>query len=205
MAFCLGQAPHEYIEQLLYKSNNEDLGRLYYVFCNNVGYRYCFCLEFNIKLICYNLFSKYVFFLQIILSPPAYEVRREVIFSVCLSVHTQVQGGGEPISIPEYFHWSDVLSGVEILHLHPIIFPLVPCPFWGYTSDWSQMGVPQSQTGNTPSWGTPSLPGQDGVPLARSRWGTPQPGQNGVPPSQVRTGYPLARTWVPLPGQVTLG
>ena len=66
MAFCLGQAPHEYIEQLLYISNTEDLGRLYDVFCNNAGYRYCFCLEFNNKIVCYNFFQN-MSFLQIII------------------------------------------------------------------------------------------------------------------------------------------
>ena len=68
-------------------------------------------------------------------------------------------------------------------HLHPIILPLVPCPFWGYPSDYSQIPsrrVPQSQVldggypsprwGATdrgiPSWDTPPpQPGQDGVPL----------------------------------------
>ena len=43
-------------------------------------------------------------------------------------------------------------------HLHPIILPLVPCPFWGYPNDWSQV----------PSWGYPS-----------PRWGYPR---DGVPP-----------------------
>ena len=49
-------------------------------------------------------------------------------------------------------------GGAGLPHLHPIILPLVPCPF---------QGVPQSQMGG----GTPV---QDGYPLARSGWGTPQ-------------------------------
>ena len=101
-------------------------------------------------------------------------------------------------------HWG-------IPHLHPIILPLVPCPFWGCPSDWSQVpswGVHQSQAGGcTPvpggcipvlaGWGTP-LPGQNEVPLIRDRmeypltmseWGNTL-ARTGVPPSQVRMGYP---------------
>ena len=83
-------------------------------------------------------------------------------------------------------------------HLHPIMLPLVPCPF----------------PGSTPLWGTLPKPGQDEVPpgqvrmryppvqvrmgyppLARSGWATPWPGEEEVPPGQVRMGYS------PQPGQ----
>ena len=47
--------------------------------------------------------------------PPAYEVRREVMFSVC----SHPGGGGKP-------------------HLHPIILPLVPCPFSSGSRTWSR-------------------------------------------------------------------
>ena len=40
--------------------------------------------------------------------PPSYQVQREVMFSLCVTVHHQ--GGG-------------------VAHLHSIILPLVPCPF----------------------------------------------------------------------------
>ena len=61
----------------------------------------------------------------------------------------------------------------EVPHLHLMILPLVPCPFWGkvYPSDWSQVpsggsqsqveGLPQAQAGGNlvPGEATP-------VPLA---------------------------------------
>ena len=101
------------------------------------------------------------------LLPPAYEVQREVMFSVC----------SRPRGVP---------------HLEPIILPLVPCSFWGHPSDWSQVpcweGIPQFQAGEYPSprwypssrWVIPQdgvAPGQDGVPPARmgtpmQDWGT---------------------------------
>ena len=71
---------------------------------------------------------------------------------------------------------------VGIPHLHPMILPLVPCPFWVDPSDWSRVpswggGVPQSQVGA-------------GVPSPR-QWGHHSPRQR-VP--QARMGYsPLAR------------
>ena len=93
-------------------------------------------------------------------------------FHKYVSVHTR--GGGLP-------------------HLHPIILPLVPSPFWGYPSDWSQV----------PSWGYPSdwsqvpsegYPGQVqmGDTQARSRqggyhsqvWMGGIPARDGVPPIQ---------------------
>ena len=162
------------------------------------------------------------------------------VFSLCVSPHL---GGG----------------GV-LPHLHPIIFPLVPCPFWGVTpspphntSTGSMSllggipvsgprsllrGVPQSQMKGYPSprsrvptgqdgGGTPSPPGQDGVPSSQDRmryiptrtgwgtslptrtgWGTLQPGQDAVPPSQDRMRYLPARTgwgYPPPPPQNRLG
>ena len=69
---------------------------------------------------------------------------RKVMFSVC----------SHPRGVP---------------HLHPIILPLVPCPFGGYPIDWSQF----------PYGGYPT-PGQ-GVP---GMW-YPRPGM-GHPPSSIR-------------------
>ena len=63
-----------------------------------------------------------------------------------------------------------------VTHLHPMILPLVPCPF---------QGVPHSQVGGTPvpectpvsGRGYPSMgyspPGQDEVPLARDEYPPP--------------------------------
>ena len=103
------------------------------------------------------------------LSPPAYEVRREVIFSVCLSVHIQ----GVP-------------------HLHPIILPLVLCSFSeGYLSDWSQVA---SQRGypSLGQRGTP-VPGGGGYhrtgPPSGQDWGTPPLARTGILPP-ARTGVP---------------
>ena len=84
-------------------------------------------------------------------------------FSVCLSVHT-----------------------CRVPHLHPIILPQVPCPFWGGTpSDYSQVppqGVPQSQVGGTPilAGGTLSQVRMR-YPLARTGWGTPSQTGWGTP------------------------
>ena len=91
------------------------------------------------------------------------------------------------------------MSFLGVSHLHPIILPLVPCPFWGipspshntstgpmsflgeYPSDWSQvktgremMGYPHpGQDGEGyPIIGYP-IPSRDGYPLVRSRWGVP--------------------------------
>ena len=95
--------------------------------------------------------------------PPASKGWGRYCFHRCLSVHTQ---GGVP-------------------HLHPIILPLVPCPFWGYPSIWSQ--VPSLGGGGylSPRWGIPQsqVGGTLGYPLART------------PPSLERMGYPpLDRT-----------
>ena len=84
-------------------------------------------------------------------------------------------------------------------HLHPIILPLVPCPFWGATPVTGPRSLsrgystPRLGGGGVPQDGVPPWPGQDGVPypLARSGSGTPPS------PSQVRMGY--------LPSQVRMG
>ena len=62
----------------------------------------------------------------------------------------------------------------RVPNLHLIILPLVPCPFWGVTQD--RLGLPPSRVrmgylllGRT---GVPTWPGQDGVP--------PWPGQDEV-------------------------
>ena len=89
------------------------------------------------------------------------------------------------------FGWG---GGRVLPHLHPIILPLVPCPFWGYLISiqyfhWShipsgvpQVGVPQSQLGGTPV--------HDGVPSSQV-WL--------VPSARTGMGYPPARTEVPPP------
>ena len=85
--------------------------------------------------------------------------------------------------------------GKGVPNLHPIILPLVPCPFWGYPSAWSQ--VPSRRTPPPPSqdWvGYTPWPEQDGVsPPSQDRMGTPLPwpGRDGVPPAG---GMPLAFT-----------
>ena len=102
--------------------------------------------------------------------PPVYEVRWEVMFSVCSHL------GDYPISMPQYFHSSHVLS-------------------WGTPVSgprWEGTPVPD---GGTPKWGNPH-PGQDGVPPGQG-WGTPR---DGVPPIQVRWGT-FSQGWdIPWPG-----
>ena len=79
-----------------------------------------------------------------------------------------------------YFQFVCLFTPRGVPHLHPIIPPLVPCPFWGVPSDWSQ--VPSGGYAS-PMWGR-GTPVQDGgypgqvrmrYPLARSGWGTPPP------------------------------
>ena len=79
-------------------------------------------------------------------------------------------------------------------HLHSIILPLVPCPFWGQSSDWSQ--VP-SQGYSSPRQGVPHPGMRMGCPPNQVRMG--YPGQDwGTTLSWVRMGYPpLARTRAP--------
>ena len=102
----------------------------------------------------------------------------KVMLSLCLSIHTL--GGGAP-------------------HLHPIILPLVPCPFWVYPSDWSQ--VP-SLGGWYPRWGYPAW-GRSGLgypppPHGQDRTGVPRPpAKTGLgyppPPADRTAGWVLAR------------
>ena len=90
------------------------------------------------------------------------------------------------------FSQVSVCSHLGVPHLHPIILPLVPCPFWGYPSDWSQFpfagyhspkGVLQSQAMvvGTPGWNNPLGQVKLGYPLARTGV-LPWPGQDMVPP-----------------------
>ena len=89
---------------------------------------------------------------------PRTKYEGRLYFQLVLSVQTRGGGGGLP-------------------HLHPIIFPLVPCPFWRDTPvtgpRWSEYlsprwgEVPQSQAGEVPpfrpGWGT--RPARTGVPF----------------------------------------
>ena len=121
------------------------------------------------------------------LLPPAYLVRRKVMFSQVFVCST--------------------LGGGELPHLHPKILPLVPCPFPGGTTVTS----PRSLPGRIPVPGegvsTP-VPG-GGYPSPRwgryssPWWGVSQVGSTpvlsspgGIPGTGMRTrpGYPLART-----------
>ena len=114
--------------------------------------------------------------MQVVLSqlvtflPPAYEVRREFMFSVCS--HLGGGGGGYPISMPQYF-------------------PLVPMSFLGWYPSPGK-GVPHSWLEGTPH-GVP--PAQDGYPPGQVRMGYP-PGQVRMGTLQAGLGYPLARTEV---------
>ena len=106
---------------------------------------------------------------------PAYKVRRQVIFSACLSVQTRGEG---------------------LPHLHPIIFPLVPCPFWGthlhpiilplvICPFWRDTPVtgPRRSEYLSPRWGRYPSPRQGRFPHS---------GQDGVP-AQPGLGYPFPR------------
>ena len=70
-----------------------------------------------------------------------------------------------------------VCSHLGVPCLHPIILPLVPCPFWGDPSDWSQVRMGYPKTGYPPRDGVPSSQVRMGVPHVRY----PQPGM-GYPP-----------------------
>ena len=107
-------------------------------------------------------------------------------------------------------HWSHALSGGT--NLHPIILPLVPCPFWGGYCGQVRFHVPpwgypsQAREGNPsqdgvlpfqPGQGREGYPGQVrmGYPLpSRSRWGSPHPqlGQDGVYAVYAAVATPLA-------------
>ena len=69
-----------------------------------------------------------------------------VFTGVCL--FTPDGGGGREylISIPWYFHWS---------HLHPIMLPLVLCPFWGWhIPQWLVLGPFLGLCPSPGWWGT---------------------------------------------------
>ena len=89
-------------------------------------------------------------------------------------------------------------------HLHPIILPHIPCPFWRGTP----VTGPSSLPGGYPKMGYP--PARDGVPLARdvappakSGWRVPQdevhPGQGWGTP-KARDGVPPSQGWGTPPG-----
>ena len=107
-------------------------------------------------------------------------------------------------------------GGGEVLHLHLMILPFVPCPFCtpvtGPRSLLGGGGV-NTRTGWVPSQplqdGVPPLPSQDriGYP-SRKEWGSPQQDRMGCPlartgwgsPDQDRMAYPTAgQDGVPLP------
>ena len=85
--------------------------------------------------------------------------------------------------------------GKGVLHLHPIILPLILCPFQGYLPFPSHRGTP------VPGWGYPS-PRQgvpqyqvEHTPVPDREYPCPDisPARTGVPPSQDRTG--VTPTW----------
>ena len=90
--------------------------------------------------------------------------------------------------------WILPMQGVP--HLHPIIFPLVPCSFLGGTP----MTGPMSLPGGFPRlwWGNPPARLRSGTPH-QVRMGYLQPGLDGVPPAQ-DWGTPPP----PAPEQITL-
>ena len=130
-----------------------------------------FWINWNVAI----LFILKYFFLHFITA----RIRRmgKVIVSVCLSVHTW--------GPPSYNTSTGPMSFPGVPHLHPIILPLVPCPFQG-VPQWLVPGpfqrVPQSWMGGTPARDGTLRPGQDGrVP------------HDGVP-YQSGMGYPPARS-----------
>ena len=119
--------------------------------------------------------------------------------SVCLSVHTRGKG-------------------VTPSPFHTYFQPLVPCPFQGYPSDWSQ--VPSSVLGSftglwsqvlsqgipVPGVGFPQYQVRRGYPSPRQevpslRWGYSSPRQGYPSPRQgyLCLGYPLVRTGLGYP------
>ena len=114
------------------------------------------------------------------------------MFSVC----PPPGEGGYPISTTS----TGPMSFPGVPHLHPIILPLVPCPFLGALQGLVPGPFP-GEVPNSQARSTPVLAGgtlswvRSGwrIPLASSRWGIP---------SQFRMRYPLARLgWgTPHPG-----
>ena len=88
-----------------------------------------------------------------------------------------------------YFH-RHLSVNRRVPHLHPIILPLVPCPFLG--EGW----VPWQGQVPCPFLEGVSWPGQVQCPLAGGGGGTPsqvRTGQDGVPPSRSGQGGTSAR------------
>ena len=77
------------------------------------------------------------------------------------------------------------LGGGRVQHLHPIIFPLVPCPFWG--GGFTPVPGPFLGVYPSPRWGgevqdeVPLLQAETGWGPAKTGWGTPPP-----PPARER-------------------
>ena len=101
-------------------------------------------------------------------------------------------------------------SGGGLPHLHLIILPLIPCPFWGWGTPspspilplvpcpfWG-WGVPSAWSNDVPSRGYPIQCQWEEVPQSRpdrstpiqSWWGCPDPVLMGVPWSSPDVGYP---------------
>ena len=77
-----------------------------------------------------------------------------------------------------------------VTHLHPIILPLVACPFqWGTPSHNTSTG-PMSFLGGPPMTDPRSLPGGGGVPQSWMAEG----GTQGCGTPKPEMGYPLARS-----------
>ena len=111
-----------------------------------------------------------------------------------------------------------------VFHLHPIILPLVPCLFWGYPNDWSQVpsggyqsprslpGVPESQVpSGSPAPGGGAQSQAESIPVPVGGVSdyrvevTPRQYRIGVPQSQDRTRIPAAKTGLGHPLQPGLG
>ena len=81
--------------------------------------------------------------------------------------------------------FTSVCLSMEVSHVHPIILPLVPLPYWGVPSEWSQ--VPSRGGYPNPSQGIPQSQVRvpQGTLLVRTGWCSPlpQPRYDEVPPS----------------------
>ena len=83
-----------------------------------------------------------------------------------------------------------------VTHLHPMILPQVPCPFWGTPSPSHHTSTGPNLSGGTSS---PSHNTSTGLMFFQSRteWDTPNQDKIGVPPIQSWMGFPPARTRFP--------
>ena len=129
--------------------------------------------KFNYKAINEMYYAK-TYFIQILTNRTVYRLFtarvRSTMGGYVFSLSTNQGGGG---GLP---------------HLHPIILPLVPCPFWRGTPATGPRPFP----GGTPVLGRMGYPpGQVrmGYHPAKTGWDTPS--QDGVPPARMR--YPLPR------------